>query len=377
MKRLTDRYRRWLWHRQRYVRRRHHHHSIVDVITNQGRWATKASTKTRHMPAVLCFDRNGTETLAALADLRRRLRTRMRGIRGGTTVSKHRGAKPRWSGSYQKFETIKSITPSAALVLAAEYERAIIRSGGGSVRVIDAHKWQPEVIDILWDIGFFDIVGLPQNLEKPDLKANFAILPMRSGDTADGPAVTSLIKDLLLLYPGAAAETQGKMLPLYGAMVEGIVNVVSHAYPAGDPTGSSPVRRWWMTGAVDRDEGWTTAVIFDQGITIPVSLPNWELYAGYKRRMLSKIGLVPQADDPKSDGQAIAAAVEESVSSTGESHRGHGLAQMRDFVDQCREGHLRIISRHGEVVFRTGGQREIKTHDASIGGTLIEWSALL
>jgi hypothetical protein len=192
MRKLSDRYRRWLRHRQQYVRRRRRHHSIVEVITNQGRWATKASTKTRQMPAVLCFDRNGAETLAALAELRRRLRTQMSGIRGGTGLSKHRGAKPRWSGSYRKFESIKSITPSAALVLAAEYERARIRSGGGSVRVVDAHKWQPEVIDTLWDIGFFDIVGLPQNLEKPDLKASFAILPMRSGDTADGPAVTTL-----------------------------------------------------------------------------------------------------------------------------------------------------------------------------------------
>src|SRR4249919_2222474 len=103
MKRLTNRYRGWLRHRQQYVRRRQHHHSIVDVITNQGTWATKASTKTREMPAVLCFDRNGAETLAALADLRRRLRTPVRGIRGGTTLSKHRGAKPRWSGTYRKF----------------------------------------------------------------------------------------------------------------------------------------------------------------------------------------------------------------------------------------------------------------------------------
>jgi hypothetical protein len=35
------------------------------------------------------------------------------------------------------------------------------------------------------------------------------------------------------------------------------------------------------------------------------------------------------------------------------------------------------MSRYGEVVFRENGQREIKTHDVSIGGTLIEWRALL
>lgn len=50
---------------------------------------------------------------------------------------------------------------------------------------------------------------------------------------------------------------------------------------------------------------------------------------------------------------------------------------MRDFVNQCTEGYLRIMSRHGEVVFRENGQREIRNHDVSIGGTLIEWRALL
>jgi hypothetical protein len=180
----------------------------------------------------------------------------------------------------------------------------------------------------------------------------------------------------LQLFPHES-DAEGKMVHLYGAMVEGIVNVVRHAYPADGIFPIRPVKRWWMTGAVDREQGWTTAVIFDQGITIPVSLPNWASYAGYQRRIAAKLGLVPSANDVKSDGEAIAAAVEESVSSTGEPHRGHGLAQMRDFVDKCRRGRLRIMSRHGEVIFREGGGIEINNYDVSIGGTLIEWRALL
>jgi hypothetical protein len=345
------------------------------MVSSTGVWMAKAANSTS-MPKILCFDRNGPETIATLSQIRRRLNTPTRGTLSSRKFSKHRNARPRWTGHYRRFETIESIAPAAALVLAAEYER-ILHLTGVAGRVIDAERWQPEVIDTLWDIGFFDIVGIPQNLEKPDLQRSFAILPMRSGHTADSPAVSALLGDLRSLYPGGSDPAEERMLQLYGAMVEGIVNVVRHAYPENATYPFRPINRWWMTGAVDRENRWTTAVIYDQGVTIPVSLPNWEHYSGVSRRILSAIGLVPKPDDPRSDGEAIAAAVEESVSSTGEPHRGHGLAQMRDFVNQCREGYLRIMSRHGEVIFGEGGKLEIKTHNVSIGGTLIEWGVLL
>lgn len=328
------------------------------------------------MPKVLSFDTNIGETLSALDEIRRRVNMPVRGQRSSLKLSKHRNARPKWLGSYKKFETIEEISPAVALVLASEYAR-ILHFHGVSAQVVDAHKWHPEVLGTLWDIGFFDIVGLPQNLEKPDLSASSAILPMRSGHTADSTAVTDLINDLKGLYPGDIGAPADKMVHLYGAMVEGIVNVVRHAYPADGVFQYRPTGMWWMTGAVDRSRRWATAVIYDQGVTIPVSLPNWHRYVGFKRRILTSIGLVPAPDDPRSDGDAIAAAVEESVSSTGDPHRGTGLAQMRDFVDQCSQGYLRIMSRHGEVIFRENGQRDVRTHPLSIGGTLIEWRALL
>lgn len=376
MKRLTPRYANWLRHRQkRAIRRKGRRERIVEMVTSTGVDLVRAAGSAS-MPNVLCFDQNGPETIATLAQIRSRLNTRVKGSLAPMRTSKHARARARWSGHYRRFDSIEIISPAAALVLAAEYER-MKHLTGIAARVIDAERWKPEVIETMWDIGFFDIVGIPQNLEKPDLQAEFAILPMRSGDTADGPAVSALLSDLKALYPGDSTGTQEKMLHLYGAMVEGIVNVVRHAYPAGATYPIRPINRWWMTGAVDRSDRWTTAVIYDQGVTIPVSLPNWQHYSGVSRRIMSAVGLVPGPDDHRSDGEAIAAAVEESVSSTGDPHRGHGLAQMRDFVDQCSEGYLRIMSRHGEVVFRENGKREIKTHDVSIGGTLIEWRALL
>jgi hypothetical protein len=209
------------------------------------------------MPRVLCFDQNGSETIAILAQIRRRLNMRVKGTLAARRTSKHSRSRPRWSGHYRRFDNIEIISPAAALVLAAEYERMKWLSGFAA-RVIDAERWKPEVIETMWDVGFFDIVGIPQNLEKPDLQAEFAILPMRSGDTADGPAVSDLLRDLKALYPGGSTEAEDKVIHLYGAMVEGIVNVVRHAYPTGGVYPYPPINRWWMTGAVDRADRWTT-----------------------------------------------------------------------------------------------------------------------
>jgi hypothetical protein len=102
--------------------------------------------------------------------------------------------------------------------------------------------------------------------------------------------------------------------------------------------------------------------------------PNWQNYSSWRRRILAALNVVPEPSDARSDGEAISIAVEESVSSTGMSYRGHGLAQMRQFVEMCRDGYLRIMSRNGEVVFRPGLKPQVRTYDVSVGGTLIEWN---
>lgn len=180
MKRLTPRYYNWLLHRQRSAhRRKTRRERIVEMVTDTGVEFVKAASSAP-MPRVLCFDQNGPETVAMLAQIRRRLNSRVKGTLASRRTSKHARARPHWSGHYRRFDTVEIISPAAALVLAAEYER-MKRQSGFAARVIDALRWKPEVLETMWDVGFFDIVGIPQNLEKPDLQAEFAILPMRSG----------------------------------------------------------------------------------------------------------------------------------------------------------------------------------------------------
>lgn len=379
MKKLSLKRRKWLRHRQNYAARRRRGQKLTAiVILTQpygSPWRARAAAgRNRCMPQTLCFDDNCAESLQALADIRRWLHLPIRGTRASGKVSKHRNVRIRLVGPYRDFETLKIVTPAAALVLAAEFERAKLR--GMTPTVCNVERWADAVLDTFWNIGFFDIVGFPTDFEIPSPNDDFAVLRMKSGGTADGPAISELIDGLRALYPGDADNSTG-LVHLYGPMIEAVVNVCRHAYPPNVRYQYEPLRRWWMTGAVDRSKQWTTAVIFDQGVTIPVSLPQWEKYTGWQARISSKLGLAPSPDDFRAYGYAIATAVEESVSSTGEAHRGHGLAQMREFVNQCREGYLRIMSRCGEVVFFPEGKFDVRSHDVSIGGTLIEWNVLL
>jgi hypothetical protein len=329
------------------------------------------------MPAVLCFDTNPSETIAVLSEYGRYMRVATRGLRKYADQSKRRRGRRPWLPPFRSFESLRVVTPAAALVLAAEFER-MWRLGGPKPFVANVHKWAPAVVDTLWEVGFFKIVGFPDSAPRPALGGDQVIVPMRSGMIADAPAVQQLLQDLRSLYPGQDDGRQAGLVHLYGAMVEAIVNVVRHAYPAQRAAyWGKPSRRWWMTGAVDRRERWTTAVVYDQGVTIPLTLPDWEQYAGWRQRFATMIGVAPAADDPRQDGNVIFVASEQSITSSGKAHHGNGLAQMRNFVDQCHQGHLRIVSRCGEVVFRPKMQPEIKTYDVPIRGTLIEWRVLL
>ncbi len=214
---------------------------------------------------------------------------------------------------YRDFATITRITPAAALVLAAEFERMKILTGNPPV-VVNVGSWAPQVFETLWEIGFFAIVGFPAGQKEPEMVGSVKVLKMRSGKTADAKEIAMLISGLKELYPGEEQSVQGGMTHLYGAMIEAVGNVCGHAYPHPAP---ASVGRWWMTGAVDVANMRTTAVIFDQGISIPVSLPTWSKYTGFAKRFAAALRFVPDSGNPRNDGDAIAVAVEEAVSSTG------------------------------------------------------------
>ena len=349
------------------------------TVTNSERSFLVSVGRPCFMPEVLCFDQNSEQTIGVLAELRQSLSQRTRGLR--KIPVRRRGSTSHAStGSYRDFKKLRLITPAAALVLAAEYDRAR-EVTGRRIDVYDLEKWDPLVKSTLLEVGFLALFNIGDMPSDSASEADQVVLRMRSGRMHDPEQINDLVSSLRQLFPSGMIENAANMMQLYDALTEAVGNVVNHAYPDKGAYVRPAVKRWWMTGAVDRKAGFTAAAVYDQGVTIPASLPEWERYSGVLRRLMTSagqaFGVFAASKDRRWDGKVIEAAVEESVSSTGKPGRGHGLAQIRAFVDACRSGHLRILSRHGEVVFRPNEKPMVRHHNAAIGGTLVEWSVLL
>ena len=380
MKLLTDRRRRWFArrHQSEAKRRSRRHRKNLVQVAIAGSVFLAPPGRAEPMPEVLCFDQDCSGTLEALAKIRQRWFTP---VKGGTRLGHRRlGSRPHVStGSYKALECIKSITPAAALVLAAEYDRAC-EIADRRPYLVNVPGWNCEVRSILQAIGFLELFGIQDDLAATMDTGQMAVLRMKTGKVHDSVAIRNLVEGLKALFPASTPPDGAKSLALFDALTEAVGNVMHHAYPADGTYITPHVGRWWMTGAVNRNAGRTAAAVYDQGTTIPVSLPGWVSYPGVRRRVIEacqRLGVTDPADAPRWDGHAIKAAVEESATSTGLPGRGHGLAQMRQFVDVCESGRLRILSRNGEVVFRPNREPYINHHGAPICGTLVEWDVYL
>jgi hypothetical protein len=174
------------------------------------------------------------------------------------------------------------------------------------------------------------------------------------------------------------SEITDARLQLYGALVEATENTRLHAYPPDWPDPET-VQRWWMTGAVNGAEKRLTLIVYDQGISIPGSLPKWAGYDQIEKiiRRLYRGQRPPDSTGGELDAVNLRLAMSIRRSSSGLVNRGKGLHVFRDVVDRCREGRLRIISRRGEFVYEKGRRPRARLLATPLVGTLVEWDLRL
>lgn len=148
-----------------------------------------------------------------------------------------------------------------------------------------------------------------------------------------------------------------------------MTNVAQHAYP--DPQKDIDIyQAWWMSGSFDTQTRLLTVMFYDQGVTIPASLPQSKLWGAIK-------GMI---NPGSTDGEQISAAFEVGRSRTKEAHRGKGVAQLLHPLHVCSRGALRIISRRGVYVSNCeNGQMECEVSNtkSALEGTFIEWKLYL
>lgn len=349
---------------------------VVGVLSTSTGQQKVILTRGINPPSLLCLDKNTKDTLAYFLKLRRRTRSSV----GGMSIprSKHKGSIRRL-GSYSDFTKISDISPAAALVLAAEHDRAV-RGQRVKPAAVDIAKWDPKVFSILYDLGFFKVLGFTESqLTAIDLptregSSEIVVMPMQSGSNvkldAAGDAIVGLIERV-----GGSDELR---VQLWGAIVDAVENVRDHAYRSGTEiafTLNKIPHLWWAIGAANTKTRKLTLAIYDQGLTIPYTLPyNWSRDASIKESFLKIIGFDWNNKELSNDHLAIRAAIRMSNTSTNQDNRGKGLARIYEVVSKCKGGVFRIVSRHGEYIFRDGSEN-YKYLDIPLSGTLLEIEA--
>ena len=268
------------------------------------------------------------------------------------------------------FSKIKYISASAALVLPAELSK-----WDDSVRQRIRPKvktWDKNILSQFDELGFFDLFRNKDSfeLEKEKEPSNIRFVKYMKGHLHDDEKTQHLKKEIKRIV----GEDLGKWTFLYSGLSEAITNVVHHAYP--DNKGySEEDKKWYLTASYDIDSRVIKVVFYDQGITIPGSLPESKLH----EKILSYLSKHPLAER-KRDEQLLKAAVEIKRSSTGEEDRGKGLQDLLEFIKQRGEGYLSIMSGKGLYKYsQHNNKTEVKSVSFTLPvcGTLIVWSTEL
>ncbi|WP_298429614.1 hypothetical protein [uncultured Jannaschia sp.] len=281
--------------------------------------------------------------------------------------------------AYHDFARIEAISASAALVIASQYQRAKHGLNGidNELFAIDVHRWNPTVRRWFDVLGIFDILGISGQVPNTTgrIDGHTLFLPILSGQMANEADLERLDKALIELAEFATearAEESDVLSAILTDMSEGIINVSQWAYPEEHPFEVQPLKRWWMTGHADRSKRELSFTLYDQGATIPKTIPakqSDEKFVNAFKTMVAKYGSLGMKDD----GHLIAVSLNPGSSGTKEAHRGFGLQRMAETIDALPDGELRIWSRYGSVLRERGG-RVVTSHcPPSIGGTLVEW----
>lgn len=318
------------------------------------------------------MDQNAEETVSFLAQMRRNLLTKA--VRTAAR-KKRKVLRAQPIPRYYDFATMRYISPTAGLILAALFHRAKSITGM-RLHTINEHMWRPEVKQTLRSVGFHEFLEMKKAEKNDEMPSEVIIQKFISGSQAEGEPVGKLQEALANLLPSDLGEKLLEAEP-YGGMFEAILNSHSWAYPSEHDWDYPALCNWWLTGAVDREKGRVTVVVFDQGISIPVSLPHWKHWNKLEdraRRLAARTRLSHPIEHFSNDGYAIRLAMTIAKSQTNLPQHGKGLHTMVEVAQRARHGRLRIISRNGQYVWETGQRPQMTTYGNPIGGTLVEWT---
>jgi anti-sigma regulatory factor (Ser/Thr protein kinase) len=280
--------------------------------------------------------------------------------------------------SFFDFSTIDSLSTAVALIITSDYDRAK-RLTGKVPPAVNLDQWGDDAFKVLYEIGFFEIMGYVPG-DHPSVRyhdiegGRFRLMQIMSGRNADELENVAMGINGLLEYLGQAQAQRDLSVEINSAVGEAMINVARHAYPKEFTAHNHnrTVNRWWVTARADRTSNTLTIVIYDQGATIPGTLPRRAWFKEFVEGFMRKLG---RTDAPLGDldHEYIAYSMLRGKTQTDEPGRGEGLPEMQDLIDFCGTGCLRILSRGGAYTYEPdSGVSKIRL-PIHIEGTLVEW----
>lgn len=349
MKKLTAKSRKW--HRI-HVHGLKKRRSLDHNIRRKKRYIVP--TKTITLPEDFSLKTNFVDVVTALNNIRQQSKQRIRGR------------------FYIDFKKIQTLSPAAALVLAAELDRWNHVLGYGRMKAVDVHKWDDHIRNLLGDMGFFSLLKIQRSHRERKESANIRYMKFRTGNQADGEAFDQLLQEIISLWSGEIAHQK----LLYAAVTEAMTNVVHHAYEEG----YSSRKNWWLSASYDTDRHEVRFMLYDQGIGIPKTVPK--KFQDYMNKGMLKGNMLEifnkAMESVRKDADLIKLAHNLHKSVTKEKHRGFGLGRdVRGYLKESAvDGEYNVISLKGvyTVIQENKKQKEsLRTYGVPLDGTLIEW----
>lgn len=264
------------------------------------------------------------------------------------------------------FEHVTDIEPAAALALVSEIYR--VRNLRTASFITGTYPRDWDVYLALSNMGFFKFLSIvdradaPRAAPDPSKPIYLKFMTDNRADWGLADQFVTIVENNLMQFNDLARQR------LVKAIGEAITNTLDHAHPP-DADGDPMRNRWWLSAWLHLEKKEVAIIVLDKGVGIPSTLPpsDYERISAFLNNLLQL-----RLSSSPSDGELILAATEYHRSGTGSGERGRGFSDMKQFIDICSDGELRVLSNRGSYHYMRG-QEQFENNQVSIGGTVIEW----
>lgn len=364
------------WHKIIRNAKRENIHNVT-LWDKNGEQKAKCYCRAINPPKQLCFTKNKHETYRFFSTLRRNLDKSIK-----SQISPYKKLKNGEIAiaSYYDYSKIEYISNACAVILATEYQRAA-HYLGMVPPTVNLPDWNQDVFTALFEIGFFEIVGLSENnysLFNENHNSHtktLRIICAKNNDELD--KIDKSLQELCnYCNTTGTPDASAQLTSFLSAISEALTNVVQHAYPESLTLPPYTFKYCWVSASANKTSRLLNIAVYDHGVSIPVTYPKGEGMLTNIKSYIIKLNkkMKSTSDTKRLDGPYIQAAMKFGASQTKLPYRGQGLPQMYEPLKRSGNGTLSVYSRYGWCVRRSDYDLVNGTEKYPLTGTLIEWS---